>query len=722
MIDLTGVTHHQSIEEITSTIVNKTQSDNELFFRPVVAYFLAKVASNMRATIVTKDRGEIPVNMYSLSLGTSGIGKGYSVNIMEKEFISKFEDRFKQETMHTLSNQHLHELARDRSINRNTDETVEYDALHSEYVRSGPMLFTFDSGSVPATKQLRHHLLLASCGAISLQIDEIGSNLIGSTELLNLFLELYDQGLVKQKIKMSTNEAKRVEEINGKTPANLLLFGSPAKLLDGSLIENQFYSFLDVGYARRCIFGLGQPNKNPNNKTASEIYTKLTDPSNQIIIDKWSEHFFDLADPIYFNWKMNVSDPVAILLLEYKLHCEKLVSKMKEHEEIRKAEMTHRYFKVLKLAGTYAFIDQAMEVEEIHIKQAILLVEESGICFEKILTREKTYVKLARYIADMGTELTHADLMEALPFYKSGTAARNELINLATAWGYKNNHIIKKRYVDGIEFYCGERLLETNLEEISISYSDHWAYNYEPEKVPFNELHQLTQADGYHWSNHSYKNKHRSRENVISGFNIVVIDIDEGCSLESVHNLLSEFTFMTYTTKRHQQKGHDRFRIILPINYYLKLDADDYREFMNNILEYLPFESDTSSNQIEKKWESFNGGSYHYNNTGKLLDVLPFIPRTSKNEQYLLSSQKLHSLDNLEKWFAERIAEGNRNKQMLKYALALVDNGMSIIEVQNQVLAFNSKINNPLDVSEIDKTIMVTVGKHFIKKQGSNDE
>jgi hypothetical protein len=78
--------------------------------------------------------------------------------------------------------------------------------------------------------------------------------------------------------------------------------------------------------------------------------------------------------------------------------------------------------------------------------------------------------------------------------------------------------------------------------------------------------------------------------------------------------------------------------------------------------------------------------------------------------------QELQSLDNLERWFAQRIASGNRNNQMIKFALALVDSGMELIEVSRAVHAFNGKLNSPLDEEEIDNTIMVTVAKRYQKR------
>lgn len=715
MIDMTGVEHHPAIEEITEVLCNKTQNTDRGFFRTEVAYFLAKMASNMRATIVTKDRGDIPVNLYALALATSGFGKGHSVNIMENEFIRGFKKRFMENALPVIAEKHLWDIANDRAARNGSDPAEEYETIEKEFKRAGAYPFTFDSGTPPAVKQLRHKLLLANCGSINLQIDEIGSNLIGSTDVLTLFLELYDQGTVKQKLTKNTNENIRAEELDGKTPTNMLLFGTPSKLLDGGPTEEQFYSFLETGYARRCLFGYGQHDRKAfNSQTPQEIYARLTQPTNHNAVAKWANQFHKLADPAMYGWKMTVEDDVAIRLLEYKIYCERSSDSMADHEEIRKAELSHRYFKALKLAGAFAFIDESAEIEMDHLMQAILLVEESGKSFQTILSREKTYVKLAKYIAAVGTEVTHADLLEALPFYKSGNAARNEMMTLAIAWGYRQHIVIKKFFIDGIEFFKGETLEETNLEQMIVSYSDHWAYNYGTERVPFEQLHVLTQAPGMHWANHGFKNFHRAEENVIAGFNMVVIDVDGGISLEAVHDLLKEYKFMTYTTKRHQVENHgDRFRVIIPINYVLELDSDEYKEFMVNITNWLPFKTDEAANQRARKWESFDGGTYHYNLEGEILDALKFIPKTSKNEQYKRHFQEVESLDNLERWFAQRIASGNRNNQMLRYAMALVDTGMPLMDVSKQVHSFNDKLNTPLDKNEIDTTIMVSVAKKY---------
>ena len=713
-IDLSTVPHHPAVEDIVDVLCNKTQNIDRGFFRAEVAYFLAKMASCMRATIVTKDRGEIPVNLYVLALATSGFGKGHSVNIVENEFLKGFKTRFMEDTFQVISEQNLWNIANTRAARNGTDQQEEFEKAEKEFKQAGAFPFTFDSGTPPAVKQLRHKLLLSSAGSINFQVDEIGSNLLGVSDVLTLFLELFDQGLVKQKLTKNTAENTRTEELDGKTPTNALLFGTPSKLLDGAQTEDQFYSFLETGYARRCLFGFGQHQRAGENMSPEEVFRRLTEQSNVDTVNKWSNHFHNLADPAVFGWKMVVEDEVAIQLLAYKIECEHIADQLAEHEDIKKAELSHRYFKALKLAGAFAFVDQSVEVEMDHLLAAIKLVEESGEAFQMILNREKAYVKLAKYIATVGTEVTHADLHEALPFYKSSNSARNEMMTLATAWGYKKHIIIKKSFVDGIEFFKGETLQETDINEMIISYSNHWAYNYLEERVPFDQLHVLTQQDGMHWSNHHFRNQHRAEENVIAGFNAIVLDVDEGISLDTVQELMKDYKFLLYTTKRHQTEGYgDRFRMILPINYTLELDNEEYREFMKSIFAWLPFKTDESYQKREKKSETFSGGQYIYNMDGELFDALPFIPKTSRNEQHKSNFQKLESLDNLERWFAQRIAVGNRNDNMAKYAFALVDSGMSLIDVQNAVHSFNKKLNNPLSENEIDGTIMVSVAKRY---------
>jgi hypothetical protein len=722
MIDLSNVKHHAAIDDISEILAKKTRNSDRGFYRPAAAFFLCKMASCMRATIISEAYGSLPVSCYTLALATSGYGKGRGVNIVEREFMRGFSRRFTEDTLPMLADDNLWKLARERAIRQNTDEQEEYDRLLKSYNSTGPYLFTFDKATEPAVKQLRYKLLLAGSGSINLQIDEIGSNLAGSDELLTLFLELFDQGLVKPKLIKHTSDNPRSDDMDGKTPTNFLMFGTPTSLFDGGAVEEKFRAMLSTGYARRCLYGFGTKVRDGKKRPpAEEVYKSQIDPQHKALIGKWAQHFHSLADPARYSWKLEVSDAVGIRLVEYQGWCEDRADEMKINRDIQKSEMEHRYFKALKIAGAYAFVDGSNEIEMDHLMSAILLVEESGVAFERILSRDMNHVRLAKYLAEVGEPVSTAVLLEELPFYPKAQGPQAAMMTHAMSWGYGNNIIIKKTFVDGLEFFKGETLKQTNLEKIRVSYSDNWAFHYEGEEAPFNALHQLVQAPGMNWCNHHFKDKHRTKENAIPGFNMLVFDVDGGIKLETVHELLKDHVFMTYTTKRHTPENH-RFRVLMPINYVLELTDDDYKIMYDQVLGWLPFAAtnpdadiDQSANQRSKKYLSHEGGTYHYNLDGTVFDILRFIPKTRRNDEYKKDFKKLANLGNLERWFAERMADGNRNNHMIRFALALVDNGHDLADIRQMVLSFNEKLDNKLDVAELDSSVMVTVAKRIQK-------
>lgn len=713
--------YHPDSEKLVEILCGKTHNENPLFFRVQVAYYFALAASIMRTKVATHDRGVIPINLYALNLATSGSGKGYSMNVMENEVLHLFRNRFMEETLPQVAEKNLTSLAKKRAIRKNTDEDDELAKIKKEFERLGTFAFSFDSGTSPAVKQMRHMLLMAGAGSINLQIDEIGSNLVKEIEVLNTFLELFDVGNIKQKLTKNTDENNRGEEIVGKTPANMLLFGTPNKLLNGGQTEEELYSMLETGYARRCFFGYSRTHSKMLDMTPEEVYLKATDKSHNTFLQQFALKLEQLAEYVNIDKELTMSKETSLLLIEYRLRCERLAEEFPEHEEIQKAEMSHRYFKVLKLAGAYAFIDDRPEVSEEHVYQAIKLAEESGEAFHRLMTRDRNHVKLAKYFASCRTEVTLADMMQDLPFFRGTQAAKLEMLTLARAWGYSNNIIIKKAFRDGIEFYRGESLKETNLEELYVSYSDDIATSYRNQKIKFDDYAKLVQMEDMHWINHhldkGYEGHgHRAEENVVPGFNVIVLDVDKNVPMETVKMFLKDHKYIIYTTKRHQlydevekvQYG-DRFRVILPTNFELALDAKDFKEFMVNVFNWLPFECDTATGQRARKWLTHKGEVII--NDGELFDVLPFIPKTSKEEEQreLLKDQAAY--DRVERWFLNNIGDGNRNTMLHRFAMMLVQKGASINEIQSAVLAFNSKIADKLDEMEIVSTIMVSVIK-----------
>ena len=713
MLPVNQMPYHPTAEQLVQILCNRTQNTEPLFFRVLVGYYFAVVASQMRCIIGTPDRGDIPVNVYALNLSPSGTGKGHSTSIIEDEVIHQFRDRFLEETFPLLAERNLPVLANKRAVRKNSDPDEELIRVHKEFEQLGSLLFSFDSGTSPAVKQMRHKLLMADAGAVNLEIDEIGLNLVGNTEVLTVFLELYDKGKVKTKLVKSTSDNSRFEEIKGTTPTNMMLFGTPSKLFDGAATEQALYSMLDTGYARRCLFGYLKGASKNLDLTPEQVYELQTSQQTNQFLEELADKLERLADIINANKRLVMSRDTSLELIQYKLLCEKQADAMPEHDEIRKAELSHRYFKALKLAGAYAFVDDSPELTMGHLHNAIRLVEDSGAAFGQMLSRDRPYVKLAKYLAAVGKEVTQADLVEDLPYYKGSSSQKQEMLTLATAYGYKNNIIIKKAFNDGIEFLRGESLKETDLAKMIVSYSSDMTTGYNNETAPFDKLHLLTQAPGMHWINHHLKGGYRNEDNAEPGFNLLVIDVDGTCNLNTAKLLLKDYKALYYTTKSHTDQNH-RFRIILPTNYELKMDAKDYKEFYNNVLQWLPFDADPSCAHRCKKWLTHPG--HHEYTEGEVFDVLPFIPKTSKNEERKQRFDSQQSLDNLERWVINNTGDGNRNNMLMKYAFILVDANFDFDGIRSRVMALNDKLPDKLDEVEIMSSIMVTVGKALSKR------
>jgi len=712
MIDVEELEHNPLSEKIVQYLQEKTGSNNPNFFRVHVAYYLAKVASMMRCSVRFGGK-TIPVNVYAINLAPSGFGKGYSTSIMDQDITGKFKKVFRDQFFPEMARRKLAEMAQDKAIEDDSmDEETWMAKFEKDFDRSGALVTEFDSGTVPAIKQLREKLLVAKLSSINFEMDEIGSNLLANQEVLTACLELFD-GVIKQKLIKNTAENTRAESIDGITPTNIMLFGTPSKLLNGSSTEEEFNSMLETGYARRCFFGYVDKTDSTQELTPEELYDRTHNNQTLSEMEDIADHLVGLIDDMYCNRVLEVTKEVEIRSNAYKIYCKRLADALPDHEEVKKAEMTHRFFKAVKLAGAYAFVDGAEEVEMDHLNQAIKLTEESGEAFHRIMHREKNYVRLAKYIVEVGSEVTQVDLDQSLQYFTGTAALRKQMLTYAISWAYGEGILIKRIFRDSIELFKGEALEKTDLEEVSFSYSDHYADDYEPCKQPFNELHNLTQAEGMHWSNHCFKENHRKEANTVPGFNMVVLDIDGGASMDTVQLLMKDFTYLIHTTKSHgltndkNKEGEDRFRLILPLSHNLKMEKEEYGKFLRNIYEWLPFKVDVSTVDRCRKWETFDGE--HFYNDGKLIDVFDFIPDTARCNKLKEHLDELHSFNAFERWFIDNTGDGNRNNQLLKFAMALVDLGEDTQNILARVMNLNSKIQDPLPEEEIHATVMKTV-------------
>lgn len=714
VFDPDKIEYHETSEKLAQHLCAHCENNSPTFFRVITSYFLGKIASQMRASVKLHNQSTLPINLYAVDLAPSGAGKTKAMNFLEEDVCGLFTERFKDELLPYATEQHIKKLAVRRAAKNQTDPDEELEILVSEFKASGQWLTSFDSATPAALKQFRHKVLLADAGALNFEIDEIGDNLTGNTDAFSKFLELYDKGKIKESLVKNTKENVRLSEVPGQTPCNLIMFGTPSSLLDGGKKEDEFYAMLEKGYARRCIFGFSREVNRNLDLTAEEIYQRNVSQTSYQFIEDFAEDLLKLADPINYKRELELEYDEEILRIEYSLYCQDRAAQLSEFDVVKKIELEHRWFKALKLAATYAFIDGSISITQKHLYNAIAVVEDSGEAFQELLTRDRPYVKLAKYLGNIPRQVTQVELVEDLPFYKGHASQKSEMLTMAIAWGYQNNVIIKKSYEDGIEFLKGEALKETDMDQLIVSYSQHVAYDYYNDDVSWDNLSQLTQMPNMHWVAHHVLDNHRCEDKTLPGFNLLVIDVDGDVPMSAAQTLLKDYKSIFYTTKRHGVDGEDRYRIVLPMQYILKLDAPDYKEFMQAVYEWLPFQVDDQTNQRSRKWLSHDGNITV--NDGELFNPLEFIPKTAKNEKRKERLVDQQSLTNIERWFVNNTGMGNRSNQLIKYALLLVDAGKPAHQVESAVLELNEKLADKLPEEEVMTTIMQSARKALSKR------
>lgn len=715
--EINKMSYFKPQEAIVKYISLKTQNKSPGFFRLITIYVMATMASTMRTRVDTPDRGLIPVNVYCMNFSGSGSGKGYSVYLAKTVMLSKFVKRYFKTTHIDMAAKSINRTAIKKSIKTGEPEHKVKADLMEIYLELGESLFTFDSGTTPAIKQYRGKLLMGGTGALNMQVDEIGSNLTTSGDVLDTFLELFDMGLVGDKLLKETKESKRIPMKEGATPANMLLFGTPTKVFDGAKIEALLREYINIGMGRRCFVNYSPEFTKVVTTDANKIYSAQTKDRSDKFLKSTVKYFGTLANEMYHGQKLKLPKASAILLIRYEVYCLLRSLKIHKNKEDEKAHLLHAHWRVLKLAGVYAFIDKSPLVSTSHIKAAIRMSEDSYKDFsEKVTTQEHNFIRLAKFIGNVGAPLTHTDIIKELPFYPQNKGQREEMLLLAISWGSTNNISIRVTNKNSIDIITGSMLKRTDKKNMILAFSkEHHTYKYRNVSISLKHLAKFSQGEGWHFINHHLKGEHRHGNNVRKGFNMVVLDIDKSVHIETVKVLFKKYAFILYTTKRHTAKK-PRFRLIMPISHVMHMKEKEFAGFMSVMYKWLPFKVDKQTNQRSRKWLTDTGASFY--NKGKLLDSISFIPKTPKANNIITFQKNFSSFDNLERWYISKIKDGNRSNTLIKYGFVLRDAGKSFKEIKATIFNFNDRLGKDLAIpkDEIRRTVLYTVKKNMHKR------
>jgi hypothetical protein len=649
-----------------------------------------------------------------MGLLPSGQGKGVLTgefeNVILKPLTSKFHKIWdaKREAL-ILSD------ATDRAMLHGTTPEVEEKDIRKSIEGLGMPYIFFEEGTSPAFKQCRSALVRIPYGSLNFIVDEYFAVDGNNAEVMQDMVKTYDVGQLKQKLIKHSSDNPRHIDGTGNVPTNMLLFGTGSQL-ENPQVHADLMRNLEGGLGRRALFAFSRDSEKTI-LSAQERLDNLNSTSDPKAVVQFTDAIERMIAPTQENKVLYMDEATSLYLLEYQNNCEARALEVKD--KILRAELTHRYMKVSKAAGNYAAYDGLDEVSIEHLQAAMKMVEEGEEHIARIVHTVPLHARLAEYLAAHDGELTMAQLVAKLPWFKGTAAARDEMLQLASMHGYSNSIIVNQEARNGIVFLSGEGITPTDLNKVQFSMGNHDAYNYQNGNCRWDQVGRILTQQGIHWVTHWLENGHRNAESVIPGFNLIALDVDNSASTSNVSmviakELLKDFTFMMYESKSSTPE-YNRYRIVLPISHELKLSEEAFAKFMVNVFDWLPIPLDEVTNQRNRKWLGYNSTPQY--NEGKLLPALDFIPETEASVRLQKQTVAMGDLSHIERWMVRQINAGKgRNHTLLKYALLLVTMGLTQDQLEEMVLALNEQLTTPLPPHEIKTTIFVTAAKKLAAK------
>lgn len=163
---------------------------------------------------------------------------------------------------------------------------------------------------------------------------------------------------------------------------------------------------------------------------------------------------------------------------------------------------------------------------------------------------------------------------------------------------------------------------------------------YKNKNIKFEQLHRMVSSDYRQYSPFLFKDGTKKSENWNNeNQNILILDIDDGLTIDKAKEIFKGFKYFICTTKSHQKEKKglvcDRFRIILPIiNNPI---GDDYFSYMRNLEKMFSF-IDIQVNTKTGAFLGFAKCEYWYNN-GDLFDMDILRPVSIKKVEKIINKQ-----------------------------------------------------------------------------------
>ena len=169
--------------------------------------------------------------------------------------------------------------------------------------------------------------------------------------------------------------------------------------------------------------------------------------------------------------------------------------------------------------------------------------------------------------------------------------------------------------------------------------------------VEFSDIPKMVMS-GYAYSAGKFKDNHRKNDNWIGCVDIIILDIDDGCTIIQAQHIFKSYEHFIITTRSHQKDKNglicDRFRIFLHLNKTIN-DAETIDKLMHKVMGLYFFVDQSTSDKGRFYFASPNNAEVFYTE-GKLYPVIvmethQIMPKEQK--PMIIPSDDIYALNEL---------------------------------------------------------------------------
>jgi len=687
-----------SIETI-DLIYNKIQDEgkykippllflNSLFFTTASA--LGFKGIKIKRVTSFKEKKIIP-NFVAISFGKTGIGKDF-VFKRTKEIYKPIEKAFEKK-----ADAFFYERFEEGKPNKS------YVKLSSYYIG----VESSEQGIQKAAQTIKD----LGFGSVNIFSDELLDNIGIMEPVFKKIKTAWDDGISYGPI-ISSDGGEHyftVEDIC----FNALLFGSHEVIELKKDAKDKLISAYISGMTRRAFvyhntWYKKSEMRNSNYETISkEEYDKFYEYNQELL------NYMKVTDHIV------LPDNIHKKLLKYD------EDKQIEREQSKSpiAESLGSIQKIEKLLGIIAALDLETEINDKHLEFAIKFTELIDKTTESTVEHKPFHVQIYEELEKYDS-LTKSDLVKNI---KGLTAKAIESeIELTEDYAYKLGNTIISEPIGKSMKYSLQKMRNSQLDKIIVSVNADMSYTkpsgFIKKQGRFENLHKIV-CNEFRYSAGTFKDEYINDANYLKEQNLIIIDVDEGMTIEEAKRLFSSHIYMIATTKSHQKDKSgivcDRFRIILPTSSVFHLEPSVYKEMYVNIMNTLGIDSyDEKCKNASRWYYGVKGAKYWYNMDGEMLDIRPFIPNTSEfqysakaidtYEEYVEKSDSNADSDTriqgAIRWFLKNTMIGNRSDNLFKLGMLIADT-IGDDNFEDYLFQANSFLATSLKDSEVRSTI-----------------